>query len=247
MTRPSVILPLGFLSLVALACEYPTFEYSECDLEFANSCGKGKKCALVEPSTGKVACVTPGLRQAWEQCTVDADCVSGTLCDPRYLVCKPLCKTAANCIYDRTVRDGDQAFSGQVKGECIAPELPDGTRAPLTVKHCTAACEPISAAPCGLETGATCFRRNETQLDCGDTGGKLAGSECKAQIDCAAGLVCVATKTTDGMGNEKTNPARCRDWCDRAKQDCSNPGEVCQSLKLYYELGTKLVEYGACL
>jgi hypothetical protein len=248
--RPGLILPLGFASLVvsASACEYPTFEYSECALEFSNSCGKGKKCALVEASTGKVACVAPGVRAAWEGCDDDTDCVAGTLCDPRYRVCKPLCSTDADCVHDVTVPEGSGSVTFQVKGECIEPELPNGTRAPLAVKHCTASCEPLSSAPCARSTSAKCFERSKGAFDCGTSGLKLHKDECKSPLDCAAGLLCVASKKTDANGNTTTGPALCRYWCDNEGKPCrTNDAEICTSLGIFYEKNGVELEYGACL
>ncbi|MBM4375894.1 MAG: hypothetical protein FJ095_12475 [Deltaproteobacteria bacterium] len=233
--RARYLLLLGFgPAIAAAACAYPEFEY-ECRFGTDEGCAYGLRCALLDATSMSFGCVEAGPKQAWQRCSSDADCATGTLCDLRYLACKPVCSSATDCRF--TVNDG--AASYEVQGECIDALGGNGKPLGSGLKHCTASCEPKSASPCDKGSNVKCFLRQNLGFDCGLGGLSGLGQGCGDALDCGVGLVCVKV---NGAGV-------CAAWCDNVNGTCQGTNGVCVgfSSPLSYTKGASgNVQYGAC-
>lgn len=232
-SRLFLVLGIGPL-VAAAACAYPDFEY-ECRFFTNEGCAKDAKCALVDPNTDTLECVPNGAKRAWQRCSSDSDCERGTLCDLRFLACKPICRSATDCQF--SVNDGNGTYS--VQGECVAALGADGKPLGAAYKHCTAACEPMSASPCDRGSGVKCFLRQNQGFDCALGGLGGLGQDCADELDCGAGLVCV----------ESAETGFCYAWCDNVGNACANGNGNCVGFTppFFYSKGPdRTVEYGAC-
>lgn len=221
-------------SLVATACDYPSFEY-ECRFGTNEGCDAGMKCALFADSgSTKLDCVKSGPKKAWQSCSQDADCARGMMCDLQFLACKPLCASASDCRY--TLNDGTSIF--EVQGECVPALGSNGQPLGTEFRHCTAGCEPVSSSPCDQPSGVKCFIRGSQGFDCGRGGLSGFGGECKDERDCGAGLLCIET----------ASGGKCAEWCGEQGAECSSGPGTCTPLtpKLLYQKGSNQVELGAC-
>jgi hypothetical protein len=220
--------------VAAAACGYPDFEY-ECRFGTDEGCAAGLRCSLIDPVTVSFGCVKQGPNQAWQRCSTDADCASGTMCDLRFLACKPLCASASDCRFQ--VNDGLASY--EVKGACIDALGGNGKPIAAGIKHCTASCEPMSASPCDKGSGVKCFVRQNQGFDCGLGGLSGLGKECGDELDCGVGLMCV----------ESMNAGVCATWCDNVNGNCVGANGSCIGFTpaFFYSKGSSgSVQYGAC-
>ncbi|MBI4705565.1 MAG: hypothetical protein HY744_31105 [Deltaproteobacteria bacterium] len=188
-----------------------------CALGQIGACGENQKCTVVKPGTGEVGCTLAGQRPAWSVCLDDEECADGTWCDLVLGVCKPVCKSGNDCAAGAQCY---QATTAQFK------PIKD-------LKVCTAHCNPMDAASCNNDWGATnCFYLNATLgFDCGATQNKAAGSPCTLSDECAMGLVCAGGK--------------CWKWCAPTGQD-SGCGFCCDCCGLDPKIMYNNVEHGIC-
>ncbi|MSP23688.1 MAG: hypothetical protein EXR75_00695 [Myxococcales bacterium] len=249
---------LGVTLAAFVACAYPEFDYrpggngpivsvsttggaggtttsttggaggvETCELGVFGACGAGQKCT-VAPGTGTIGCGGAGPFLAWAKCEADADCVEGTWCDAPFRVCKPLCKSAADCNF-------------LAQGTCIEAVDKTGTKiVHAELKHCVPNCDPRTGLPCDIANDVTCFVR-DTDFDCGKSVGLTAGQKCASSLDCVSGTVCVGAESS----------ATCASWCANPKNaklphpDCHGfDAPVCRGLTQTIKyLG---IEHGVC-
>jgi len=162
-----------------------------CSLYEPGGCEPGQKCTVTDPATGTIGCGLAGLKNLWERCNDDTDCVAGTWCDLVLNVCKPWCQGMTDCSFD----------GGTYQGECVVARQANETIIPGNPKHCESNCEPISGAPCVTSDSVTCLFVGEGAFDCARSQNHTVGSACDDSQDCAAGLVCVGSSP------------ECRQWC----------------------------------
>ena len=227
-------------ALFAASCNYPAFEYRNpiaCTSGEVGSCGAGKKCALTNVDTGEFACVNDGTKKVWQSCSRDADCVDGTLCDPKYGACKPRCESASDCEFQAT-RD-QTPFT--VKGSCIEAQRPNGSVISKKVLHCTSGCEPIGASPCDANANVTCIDRTGEGFDCAKSKNVGEGIACTSEVDCAPGRVCIVI-------TETPLSAKCARWCDVPGQDSPSCPSIASKC-VFFEPPLTFQEkpYGTCV
>ncbi len=163
-----------------------------CSLYLAGDCGPNEKCTVLDPATGEIGCSFAGPKHTFERCNNDSDCVEGTWCDLALHTCKPWCQSMTDCSFD----------GGTYQGECVVALQQSGTQIPGSPKHCTANCEPISAAPCVKSDSVTCVFLGSGVFDCARSQNYTEGTACDV-LDCAAGLACVGPD----------NSEECLYWC----------------------------------
>ncbi len=201
---------------------------SDCVAGEIGACGAGYKCAVIDPLTGKTACIEAGPRPLWSRCLADEECVEGSWCDGYLGVCKPYCKNGNSC---------------PAEGQCLHPKndqqaLLEGLRV------CSAGCAPDSAEPCNDSFGATTcvlFDKDVDGFDCAVSDNKQEGIACTYSPECARGLGCFG-KQPNGV---------CLLWCNPVSYDQLDPKYCKGGLGICSAVSPKAVhdghEYGACI
>jgi hypothetical protein len=200
-----------------------------CALGTYGSCGAGKKCTVVDTSTGATGCITAGPHQAWSLCAADSECEELTYCEKISHVCKPLCVDAASCLGDGVCLPAKITYSDFVTGLSV----------------CSSDCDPLSAVPCDDSYGpSTCQIVNIPSgigFDCIASTDGPVGTACTPEdlddytTECADGLACI------GSGQD----LHCLAWCTPigAQAQCSS-GVMCTALGM--EVLHQGVSYGYC-
>lgn len=158
---------------------------TDCTLFSTGECGPGRKCSIVNPTTGEAGCIDAGDHPPWSRCSVDTDCGEGYYCpeaEGGEDTCHPICNGKADC--------NDPA------SEC-AVATHQGTAIP-GFGVCTANCHPTNGAPCNNTRGAvncvpTSVGNMSGLLDCAASEGKMFDNLCETSRECGLGLVCLVS------------------------------------------------------
>ncbi|MBN1654894.1 MAG: hypothetical protein JXA30_14085 [Deltaproteobacteria bacterium] len=198
--------------------ETPVYECggdeAECDLLDDESCGEGKGCQFLTPSSGDedpfAQCVDVGEGQAGEACDDDNLCAAGFDCNGGF--CHKYCCTLGSTVQCPT----DQACVIEVLGQ-------DQKSTGVYLCDECVDCNPLTAEGC--EAGQGCYPIPSSDKDTGcrlclvSSEKKEEGDACDSANDCKPGLGCYSI-------NEEA-PA-CTSFCDlTADSDPCEPDGRC--------------------
>lgn len=153
---------------------------TDCTLFTTGQCGAGRKCSIVNPTTGEAGCVDAGTHPPWSRCDQDTDCGESYFCNEAFGTCHPICAGPSDCTDPETV-----CTPATQAGQVIS-----------TLGVCTANCHPAMGDPCDTSEGAVnCIpfqMNNVSRLTCTASGGGMFESPCNSSSDCALGLACIS-------------------------------------------------------
>lgn len=187
-------------------------------------CAAGQACNIDGSPQGTRICVTAGSTPIGNACTMNDECVPGSLCvktGDTISTCMKYCSTDSNCTSPGglcliTLNDGS---SGQIPGVTLCTENCD----PSTNVGC-----PVAGTSCQLAQEPMGQMRLLTR--CGAAGFGTQGAACTDDGDCAATFGCFNAGTT-----------QCLKYCKVGGAACPG-GLTCSSLGM---IGN--TTYGACL
>lgn len=199
-----------------------------------NPCGAGAKCTVVDVDTGRTGCGGAGPRQAFDLCNNDGDCAAKLWCDLTLGVCKPLCKTAGDCMY------------GPHAGCAVALQAGGKPVAGGKLQTCQPDCNPITGEPCAFDNHVTCALAMSTPNECVKSGGALPGSACVGNAGCAPKVVCLDPTNNYNPVLDTTSNGKCFTWCSDPNKTMSPDCNFtpCYPFNPPFMYNSK--EYGTC-
>lgn len=200
---------------------------TDCTLFSTGECGPGRKCSIVNPTTGEAGCVDAGDNPPWSRCDQDTDCGENYFCDESFGTCHRICSGQSDCTDPESV---------------CTPSTQDGQTI-TTLGVCTANCHPAMGGPCDNSEGAVnCIPilvDNVSRLTCTTSDGGMFEDACSSSSECALGLACISI----GMGPSQCTP-RCAppDFNENNFCPVGAPNCVPTTANVIHNS----VEYGAC-
>ena len=183
----------------------------------SGACADGKKCVPTDVGPG---CENAGAKLAYEACTADSECVTGTFCSMygAAKACLPLC-SSGSC--------GDAVACPGTDQTCFAViTLRADTRTQIA-EVCSKTCD-LLEQDCAT-AGLSCYTAENVPMErglCADTGTTAVGGTCVASNECVEGSTCIISDS-DGM-------QICRTLCSKADPPDANfpcpDGQTCTNL-----------------